>query len=34
MEFSTLRDIACGEEITVNYNGLVDDKSPMWFETE
>jgi SET domain-containing protein len=31
MEFETLRDISAGEEITVNYNGLFDDKSPVWF---
>ena len=34
MEFETLGDISAGEEILVNYNGLVDDKSPMWFEME
>ena len=34
MEFKTLRKISAGEEITVNYNGLVDDKSPVWFEIE
>jgi len=34
IEFSAIRDISQGEELTVNYNGLVDDKSPMWFEVE
>ena len=34
IEFETLCDISKGEEITVNYNGLVDDKSPVWFEIE
>ena len=34
MEFSAIRDIAQGEELTVNYNGLVDDKSPVWFDIE
>jgi SET domain-containing protein len=34
IEFSAVRDITKGEEILVNYNGLVEDKSPMWFEVE
>ncbi len=34
IEFSAIRDISKGEEILVNYNALVDDKSPMWFEVE
>jgi len=34
IEFETLRDIEAGEEITVNYNGLIDDKSPVWFDIE
>ncbi len=34
IEFETLRDISKGEEIEVNYNGLVNDKSPVWFEME
>lgn len=34
IEFSAIRDISKGEEILVNYNGLVEDKSPMWFELE
>ncbi len=31
IEFSAIREIKEGEELTVNYNGLVDDKSPVWF---
>ncbi|MFW9828092.1 MAG: hypothetical protein ACFFEY_10895 [Candidatus Thorarchaeota archaeon] len=34
MEFSAIRDISKGEEILVNYNGLVEDKNPIWFEVE
>ncbi|MFX1278229.1 MAG: SET domain-containing protein-lysine N-methyltransferase [Promethearchaeota archaeon] len=34
IEFSAIKDISQGEELTVNYNGFVDDKSPMWFEVE
>ncbi|MFW9818624.1 MAG: SET domain-containing protein-lysine N-methyltransferase [Candidatus Thorarchaeota archaeon] len=34
MEFIALRDIAKGEEILVNYNGLVDNFDPVWFEVE
>jgi hypothetical protein len=34
IEFSAIRNISQGEELTVNYNALVDDKSPMWFEVE
>ena len=34
IEFSAIKDISQGDELTVNYNGLVDDKSPMWFEVE
>jgi hypothetical protein len=30
--FVALRDIAAGEEITVNYNGDPGDRSPVWFE--
>jgi len=30
--FQTAKDIAAGEEITVNYNGKLDDKSPLWFD--
>jgi len=34
IEFSAIRDISQGEELFVNYNGLVDDKSPVWFDIE
>lgn len=34
IEFSAIRDISEGEELLVNYNGLVDDKSPVWFKIE
>ena len=34
IEFSAIKNISQGEELTVNYNALVDDKSPMWFELE
>ncbi len=30
--FVALRDIAAGEEITVNYNGEPEDRSPVWFD--
>lgn len=32
IEFSAIKEIQKGEELTVNYNGLVDDTSPMWFK--
>ena len=32
IEFSAIRNIKMGEELTVNYNGLVDDASPLWFK--
>ena len=34
IEYETLTDVRKGEELTVNYNGHIDDKSPMWFEVE
>lgn len=34
IEFSAIRDISQGEELTVNYNGLVKDHSPLWFDVE
>ncbi len=34
IEFETLRDISEFEELVTNYNGLVSDKSPVWFEIE
>jgi SET domain-containing protein len=30
--YVALRDIAEGEEITVNYNGRPEDVSPLWFK--
>jgi SET domain-containing protein len=30
--FKAIRDINSGEEITVNYNGQPEDKTPIWFE--
>jgi len=32
IEYKTIQDIKNGEELTVNYNGLVDDTSPLWFK--
>ena len=32
IHFVAVRDIAEGEEITVNYNGLPEDQKPIWFE--
>jgi SET domain-containing protein len=32
--FRAISDIKKGEEITVNYNGKVDDMSPVWFNVE
>ena len=34
IEYYAEQDIAKGEELTVNYNGIVDDMSPVWFEVE
>ncbi|MFX1572249.1 MAG: SET domain-containing protein-lysine N-methyltransferase [Promethearchaeota archaeon] len=34
IEYIALRDISNGEEITMNYNGIVDDKSSVWFDME
>ena len=31
VEFVALRDIAAGEEVTINYNGDPADCQPMWF---
>ena len=30
--FITIKDIATGEEITVNYNGDVENKDKLWFD--
>lgn len=32
--FQAIKDIYTGEEITINYNYDINDKSPMWFEIE
>jgi uncharacterized protein len=32
IEFTALRDIEAGEEITANYHGEPDDPAPVWFE--
>jgi SET domain-containing protein len=32
IDYVALRDIAPGDEITINYNGATDDRSPLWFE--
>lgn len=34
IKFIAIKNIKSGEELTVNYNGRVDDKSPVWFEVE
>ena len=34
IEFETLRDISKFEELVTNYNGLVSDRSPVWFKLE
>jgi uncharacterized protein len=30
--FTAIREIAVGEEITINYNGEPEDESPVWFK--
>ena len=32
IEYVAIQDIAKGDELTVNYNGLVEDTSPLWFK--
>jgi SET domain-containing protein len=34
IRFIALRAIEAGEEITVNYNGSPDDRTPIWFEVK
>jgi hypothetical protein len=34
IEYIAIRDVKKGEELTVNYNGRINDKTPMWFEVE
>lgn len=32
MDYLAIRDIAEGEEVCINYNGVVDDLSEVWFD--
>lgn len=32
MSIKTLRDIKKGEELCINYNGEIDNESPLWFK--
>jgi len=34
IEYTAIRDISKGEEITTNYNALVPCKDPVWFKVE
>jgi SET domain-containing protein len=34
IEYITIRELSKGEEITTNYNGDLNDKSPVWFEVD
>lgn len=34
IQVKTVRDIAAGEEITINYNGDWNDEKKIWFEVE
>lgn len=34
MTIKTLRDIKKGEELFINYNGEVDNQSPLWFNVK
>ncbi|MEZ4912989.1 MAG: SET domain-containing protein [Chitinophagales bacterium] len=34
LTYVSLRQINAGEEITVNYNGNIDDTRPVWFEKQ
>ncbi len=34
IEYFTIKNISKDEELTVNYNGLIHDKSPVWFDME
>jgi len=34
IEYKTIRNVSKGEELTVNYNGRINDKTPMWFNVE
>jgi len=32
LDFYALRDIKAGEELTINYHGDLDNRSPLWFD--
>jgi SET domain-containing protein len=32
IQVKTVREIASGEELTINYNGDWNDKKPIWFD--
>lgn len=32
LEYVALTDIAAGSEIVINYNGVPDDRTPLWFD--
>jgi SET domain-containing protein len=34
IEYVALQDIPAGEEITINYNGDPDDRTPVWFDVK
>lgn len=34
IKYKTLRDISKSEELVTNYNGIINDRSPVWFELE
>ena len=34
IKYIAIRNISKGDELTMNYNGAVDDKSPVWFEID
>jgi SET domain-containing protein len=34
ISFEAIKNISRGQELTMNYNGKINDKSPVWFEIE
>jgi SET domain-containing protein len=34
MTIKTLRNIAAGEELFINYNATPDDATPIWFDAQ
>ncbi len=34
IEYLAVRNISKGEELVINYNGKVDDNTPVWFDVE